>query len=89
MTTCTHQDRIHREPIPEAERGNLACEDCLREGTSWVHLRTCLVCGGTRCCDQSPRRHARRHFLSADHPIIASAEPGEPWRYCYIDDTEL
>ena len=66
-----------------------ACEDCLKTGDTWVHLRVCLVCGHVGCCDQSPNRHARRHFHGTGHPVIQSYEPGESWRYCYIDDTEL
>jgi Na+/H+ antiporter len=63
-----------------------ACEDCLREGTTWVHLRTCLTCGHVGCCDSSPRRHSRAHFGSAGHPVVVSAEPGEAWRWCWVDD---
>nr|WP_245730709.1 UBP-type zinc finger domain-containing protein [Micromonospora pallida] len=63
------------------------CEDCLRAGTSWVHLRTCLTCGHVGCCDSSPERHASRHQQDQDHPIMASAEPGEDWAYCYLDET--
>ena len=62
------------------------CEDCVAIGGQWVHLRTCQTCGATLCCDSSPNRHASRHAHSANHPVIASAEPGERWLYCYVDE---
>ena len=66
-----------------------ACEDCLKEGSTWVHLRLCLVCGHMGCCDNSPRRHATAHWHSSGHPLMRSAEPGEEWAWCYPDDTFL
>ncbi len=65
------------------------CEDCVRIGGEWVHLRTCQSCGGTRCCDSSPNRHASRHANASGHPVISSAESGERWLYCYPDDTAV
>ena len=65
------------------------CEDCLRIGTTWVHLRICLSCGHVGCCDSSPQRHARAHAGADDHPIVASLEPDEAWAYCFLDDTTL
>ncbi len=65
------------------------CVDCLRNGGTWVHLRTCLGCGYVGCCDSSPHRHARGHAARADHPLIASAEPGETWAYCFVDDVTV
>ncbi len=62
-----------------------ACQDCLVEGTTWVHLRTCLTCGHVGCCDSSPRRHSRAHFGDEGHPVVVSAEPGEAWRWCWVD----
>ena len=62
------------------------CEECTKTGDGWVHLRTCQTCGATLCCDSSPNRHASRHARSSHHPVIASAEPGERWLYCYVDD---
>jgi len=62
------------------------CEACVKTGDSWVHLRTCQGCGVTLCCDASPNRHASKHAQRAAHPVIASAEPGERWLYCYSDD---
>ncbi|MFJ8043632.1 UBP-type zinc finger domain-containing protein [Kitasatospora sp. NPDC096147] len=67
-----------------------ACEDCLREGTTWVHLRACLSCGRIGCCDSSPGRHAHRHARSvAGHHVARSAEPGEAWAWCYTDELYL
>jgi hypothetical protein len=62
------------------------CEACVPIGSSWVHLRTCQTCGVTLCCDSSPNRHATRHAGSSGHPVVASAEPGERWLYCYPDE---
>ena len=62
------------------------CEECVKIGGTWVHLRTCQTCGSTLCCDNSPNRHATKHFRGTAHPVIASAEPGERWLYCYPDD---
>ncbi|SCL19627.1 cation:proton antiporter [Micromonospora inyonensis] len=83
-TACPHTSMI--QPVLPSATG---CEDCLRAGTSWVHLRTCLTCGHVGCCDSSPERHASRHQQDRDHPIMASAEPGEEWAYCYLDETLL
>jgi hypothetical protein len=62
------------------------CAECVKSGSRWVHLRTCQECGVTLCCDSSPNRHASKHARSTSHPVIASAEPGERWLYCYPDD---
>jgi len=62
------------------------CDECVKIGARWVHLRTCQTCGGTHCCDSSPNRHATKHFRATSHPVVASAEPGERWLYCYRDD---
>ncbi len=59
------------------------CEECIKTGDSWVHLRTCQSCGVTLCCDSSPNRHASKHAHASKHPVIASAEIGERWLYCY------
>jgi uncharacterized UBP type Zn finger protein len=66
-----------------------ACEDCLREGTKWVHLRMCLACGHVGCCDSSPRRHATAHLGTSAHPLIRSLESGEDWVWCYDDELVL
>jgi len=65
------------------------CEDCLREGTQWVHLRECLVCGHVACCENSPRRHASGHWKTTDHAVVVSFQPGEEWAWCYPDDCFL
>ena len=81
-TTCTHIRAVATVKHPKRRE----CEDCVKSGTEWVHLRTCQVCGGTRCCDDSPNKHATKHARASKHPVIASAEPGERWLYCYPDD---
>lgn len=80
-TRCEHLDQIN-DVSPSAE----GCEECLKMGDDWVHLRECLICGHVGCCDSSKNRHATRHFQSTTHPIIASFEPSEDWRYCYVDE---
>jgi len=65
------------------------CAECVRIGADWVHLRTCQECGGTRCCDQSPNQHARKHAKTSKHKVVASAETGERWLYCFEDDAYL
>jgi CPA1 family monovalent cation:H+ antiporter len=79
---CAHLRTAPAGDAPPAA----ACADCLVEGTTWVHLRTCLSCGHVGCCDSSPRRHSRAHFDAAGHPVIVSAEPGEAWRWCWVDE---
>ncbi len=78
---CEHFGQI-KEVAPSAE----GCEDCLKTGGRWVHLRLCETCGHVGCCDSSPNRHATRHFQDTRHPVIKSFEPGEGWGYCYVDD---
>jgi uncharacterized UBP type Zn finger protein len=72
--------------LPESVEG---CEDCLREGGVWLHLRICLECGHVGCCDSSPRRHASRHASAVGHPLIRSLEPGEEWSFCFADDAAM
>ena len=67
----------------------LGCEECLKTGSPWVHLRLCLTCGHVGCCDSSPGRHATKHFHKEGHPVVASFEPGERWAWCYVDEMEL
>lgn len=62
------------------------CEECVKIGSEWVHLRVCQTCGVTLCCDNSPRRHMSHHARTSKHPVIASAQPGERWLYCFPDD---
>ena len=83
MPSCTHLATV----AWLAPEGDVAgCEDCLAEGTRWVHLRMCQQCGRIGCCDNSPRRHATAHFHATGHPIIRSVEPGEDWSWCYVDE---
>lgn len=81
MEYCEHISTINKVK-PSAE----GCEDCLKIGGRWVHLRMCMHCGHIGCCDSSPNRHATAHYSSTDHPIIRSVEPGERWGFCYPDD---
>jgi uncharacterized UBP type Zn finger protein len=83
MTTCAHLDRI-QDVTPDSTEG---CTDCLAIGSRWVHLRMCLSCGHVACCDSSPNRHATAHSTATTHPVIRSMEPGEDWRWCYVDRT--
>ena len=80
---CSHLDQIEVTELPEPIAG---CEECLKIGSSWVHLRMCMICGKIGCCDDSPNRHATAHFKEIGHPIIRSAEPGEDWSWCYVDE---
>ena len=82
---CGHLDHV-RDVAASTPH---ACEDCLKEGSSWVHLRLCLECGHVGCCDNSPRKHATAHWRASSHPIIASHEPGEDWAWCYEDELVL
>lgn len=82
MQGCTHLKEI-QSPEPQTPSG---CEECLKTGSWWVHLRLCETCGHVGCCDSSPNRHATKHFHSTGHPIIKSFEPNEHWGYCYPDE---
>jgi Zn-finger in ubiquitin-hydrolases and other protein len=82
MSRCRHRAHIKIAQLPPAVAG---CQDCLAEGTSWLHLRICLECGHVGCCDHSPERHATAHANAYGHPIIRSLQPGEEWSWCYID----
>jgi len=79
---CTHIRTVTDVKKPKRK----VCEECVKIGARWVHLRTCQECGVTLCCDNSPNRHATAHAKATTHPVIASAEPGERWLYCYPDD---
>ena len=80
---CTHTEQIRIAELPEAIAG---CEDCLATGGRWMHLRMCMTCGKIGCCDSSPNRHASKHAHADGHPILRSAEPGEDWSWCVIDE---
>ena len=79
---CAHLDQIKITELPEPVAG---CEECLKIGSRWVHLRMCMTCGKIGCCDDSPNKHATAHFNEVGHPIIRSAEPGEDWSWCYVE----
>lgn len=82
QATCDHLDAVTAVKQPEARE----CDECVKIGSLWVHLRTCQTCGVTRCCDSSPNQHASKHAHSSGHPVIASGEQGERWLYCYADE---
>lgn len=79
--SCEHIG--HVKPLPPKTQG---CEECLKSGSTWVHLRLCLTCGHVGCCDSSPNRHATRHFQHTQHPVVASFEPDERWVWCFVDE---
>lgn len=81
---CAHLDQIR-----DVKPGTKGCEDCLKTGDTWVHLRLCMTCGHVGCCDESKNKHATRHFHATSHPIIKSLEPGEDWLWCYVDEIAL
>ncbi len=83
MAVCSHLDQIRLLEPEEPVRG---CEECLRIGGDWVHLRMCQICGKVGCCDSSPHRHASAHAHASRHPVIRSIEPGEDWSWCYVDE---
>jgi uncharacterized UBP type Zn finger protein len=86
MPTCTHLDTITVTELPESVAG---CEECLKSGGRWVHLRICLACGHVGCCDSSPGKHASGHFAKTDHALIRSIEPGEEWSWCFVDQAAM
>jgi uncharacterized UBP type Zn finger protein len=81
---CSHLDSL-KDVTPSAA----GCEECLKIGSSWVHLRLCRACGNVGCCDQSPNKHATAHFHATHHPIIQSFEKGEDWIWCFLDEVYL
>ncbi|MFD1141971.1 UBP-type zinc finger domain-containing protein [Larkinella insperata] len=81
--SCSHLNEVETVALPGQPA---VCEECVKTGDSWVHLRTCQTCGKTHCCDSSPNQHATKHFHGTGHPVIASAEPGESWLWCYVDE---
>jgi uncharacterized UBP type Zn finger protein len=79
---CKHLAQV-RDVQPKTPDG---CEECLESGAEWVHLRLCLECGHVGCCDDSPNRHATKHFHKTKHPVMRSFEPGENWGFCYVEN---
>ncbi|MGE0025959.1 MAG: UBP-type zinc finger domain-containing protein [Thermoleophilia bacterium] len=83
---CSHLDQVLLDVLPDEVAG---CEECLRIGDGWVHLRICLTCGKVGCCDSSPNRHASRHAAAEGHPLIRSLEPGEEWTWCFVEEVGM
>ena len=83
MTSCAHLDAAPLTPPPTDFEP--VCADCIAVGGRWVHLRRCLACNQVSCCDSSPGKHASAHARNTGHPVVTSAEPGERWRWCYVD----
>jgi len=84
QANCSHLNQI-KNPKPRTK----GCEECLKTGDSWVHLRLCEICGHVGCCDSSKNRHATKHFHKTRHAIMRSLEPGENWGWCYIDEVMI
>jgi uncharacterized UBP type Zn finger protein len=80
--TCDHVE-MAGDPVPRTPEG---CEECMKTGDEWVHLRRCLSCGHVGCCDDSPNKHATKHFHQTKHPVIQSFQPGEQWLWCFVDE---
>ena len=78
---CDHLKSPENAP-PRAK----GCQECLQTGDTWVHLRRCLYCGHISCCDSSKNKHATKHFHRSKHPVVQSFEPGESWKWCYVDE---
>ena len=76
----------HLKDVKSVHPTSKGCEECLRMGDSWVHLRLCLSCGHVGCCDSSKNKHATKHFRTTQHPVMRSLEPGETWGWCYVDE---
>lgn len=81
---CAHLENVPLDPMPEG-----GCSDCLAIGDTWVHLRYCVACGKTGCCDDSKNRHARKHAEADGHPVVRSKEPGEYWAWCFEDQAGI
>jgi uncharacterized UBP type Zn finger protein len=81
MNNCEHIGQAQ-----DLKPGKRVCEDCIKTGDSWVHLRICLSCGHVGCCDSSKNKHATKHYHATTHPVVRSVEPGEQWGWCYVDE---
>lgn len=79
---CKHLQAVKTLKQPK----DYVCEECVKTHSSWMHLRTCQTCGVTLCCDSSPNQHASKHAAASEHPVVISAEPGERWLWCYVDE---
>ena len=83
MPRCAHLETVAFQPPGDGVAG---CEECIATGDRWLHLRMCASCGHVGCCDSSPNKHATAHHRETGHPIVSSAEPGEDWSFCYVDE---
>lgn len=81
LASCEHLENL----VEAAEPTSTVCDQCIAMGDTWVHLRSCLVCGAVGCCDNSKNRHARKHWEEQGHALIRSLEPGDTWRFCFED----
>ncbi|MVT43571.1 hypothetical protein GO495_23440 [Chitinophaga oryziterrae] len=79
---CQHLQAIHTLKVEHEH----VCEECIKTGDEWLHLRTCQTCGVTLCCNDSPNQHMQKHYHKTKHPVISSAEPGERWLWCNVDE---
>ena len=84
---CEHLARLALTDFPRPRTPGV-CEDCVAEGTNWVALRECSICGHVGCCDSSPRRHAAKHFQDSGHPVVRSVMPGDTWDWCYVHNEQ-
>jgi uncharacterized UBP type Zn finger protein len=89
MGECEHLDQIGLDKAKAVQPHTHGCEECLKMGDQWVHLRLCLNCGHVGCCDSSKNKHATKHFHRSKHPLMRSLEPGEDWGWCFVDEVEL
>jgi hypothetical protein len=86
--SCEHIQAVAAVSEVASNKGANGCPDCVAQGfDDWVHLRKCCACGHVGCCDSSPRRHASAHFAATSHPVMRSLEPGETWKWCFVDET--
>lgn len=86
---CEHLHELQASRAAPVVPSAAGCEECLRTGGRWVHLRLCMTCGHVGCCDSSPGRHATRHAHATHHPVVKSFEPGEEWAWCYPHEEML
>ena len=84
--SCAHLENVSSEQYGRRPNTPGGCEECLASGDRWVHLRMCLECGHVGCCDSSKNKHATKHYHTTTHPTMRSAEPGERWMWCYVDE---
>ena len=86
MNACQHLTQITADVFQRKPNTPNGCEECLKSGDTWVHLRECLACGHVGCCDSSKNKHATKHYHRTTHPVVRSLEPGESWIWCFVDE---